>query len=111
MEQKKNPPKEFRAEYNAVKNHLHNTLGITKADIHLIIKETIQTEIQKVYNQAYLEYTIEKIIKEEIYGTAKARYWQKDGFKQHIAKKLTDQLIDTVANQLSIDVQIRSNKN
>jgi CBS-domain-containing membrane protein len=104
---KSNPPKTFRAEYNAVKNHMHNTLGITKEDIQQIIKETVQTEIQKIYNRNYLEMTIERIVKAEIYGAYRGySYWQKDAFKNKVTNLLTSQVAETIANQLKIDVQV-----
>ncbi|WP_411735078.1 hypothetical protein [Paenibacillus sp. M2] len=100
------PPKEFRAEYNAVKNYMHNELGITKDDILQIIKETVQTEISKVNKIAYIERTIEDVVKQELYGSFRSDYWSRDAFKQRVSKVLTDNLADIVASQLSISVEV-----
>lgn len=106
ISQTKNPPKVFRAEYNAVKNYIHNELGITKDDIFKIIKETVQDEIQKAYNSNYIQQQIERTVNAEIYGCFKPDYWSRDALRQRVSKVLTDNLTDIVANQLSINVDV-----
>ncbi|TVY09826.1 hypothetical protein [Paenibacillus cremeus] len=106
MEQKKNPPKEFRAEYNAVKNHMHNTLGITKEDIQKIIVETVQTEIQRVINHGDIERMTTNYVNLLVQRAIdRGSYWT--NFEKVVASRLKDEITNTIAEQLTIDVQVK----
>lgn len=103
-----NPPKTFRAEYNAVKNYIHNTLEITKDDIKQIIKEAVEEEIRKLRNDNYFEHTVGKFVSDEIHRAFNgSSFWtNKEMFKKKVAEELSRQVVDTIANQLTIDVSV-----
>lgn len=103
-----NTPKVLRSEYNAVKNHIHNTLNLTKEDITQIIKETVHTEVGKIIKHGDIDQIIQNIIRNEIYETMRDRryFWNTDTFRSLVSKKLNEGICDIISNQLSINVEV-----
>jgi hypothetical protein len=62
----KKEPGVYRSNYQEVKNHLHNELGITKEYVQEIIKELVQDEFKKLINSNYIDHLVEADISHRV---------------------------------------------
>lgn len=65
----KKEPGVQRSNYQEVKNHLHNELGITKDFVQELIKELVQDEVKKIINSNYIDHIVEKDISHRVGST------------------------------------------
>ncbi|MEK4006502.1 hypothetical protein [Paenibacillus sp. FSL H3-0333] len=62
----KKEPGVQRSNYQEVKNHIHNELGITKEYVQELIKELVQEEVKKLINSNYIDHLVEKDINHRV---------------------------------------------
>lgn len=78
------------------RNYMVNELGITKEDIRDWIRDIVREEVKKVVSNAYEHYSIEDMIKKEIY---ESRIFGTARFK--------DSIIDATAKILAKNLEVK----
>lgn len=102
----KKDDKESKNIYKEVKNVIHNDLGITKQYIDDVIKETVQTEIDKLINDGCF---IRGLIENEVMEALKRK--DNNGWRTlhdattFITNEINSTILETVRNKLEIKLK------
>ena len=90
--------------YRAIKNVIHNDLGITKEYINNVIQDTVKTEINKLINN---ESFITSLIKGEVLHSI----YNEDSKTWHLIRDasgwIKDEVTGTIVNEVKNKLEIR----
>lgn len=75
------------------KNYMHNELGITKDDIRAWIKEAAKEQVERLVNQEFGKFDVERHIKSVINNEF---FYYKGNLKGEIAKIIADKIELTI---------------
>ena len=92
-------------EYKAIKNYIHNELGLTKEDIREIILPTIKEEVKRVFRNTYgndadLENWVRCTVSNEI------KQYNFSLIRNLVKEAITNQVI----NNLTIEIKEKNNE-
>ena len=96
----------MRPQYKEVKNHIHNTLGITKEDILQIIREQVQEEIRKLIVSNELEERIENSIRSHIHTVLGRGLKGEAVLRDMIQREIVNQVSRTVSQKLDVKLAV-----
>jgi uncharacterized membrane protein YheB (UPF0754 family) len=91
-----------KREYKAVKNFIHNTLGIggreeIRGMLKDVVKEIVAEELQKYFQTRAFSETLK-----QCYGGSK--YWYDTAFREAVTKEIHKAVGELVLNQINIEV-------
>lgn len=89
-------------EYKAVKNYIHNELGITKELIIAIVKEQVQNVVVKTINNSYggsdVATVVKSVLRQEIIGNHSDVVWAFEG-------ELRKMMSEIVRNEFEVSIK------
>lgn len=101
-----NEAREPKNKYLMFKNYIHNELGITKEDIVVWIKESIQDIVKDLTNQAYGKFSLEQAVKNALIEHDK--YWYD---KNELKKEFKEMVVRELTKNIKLDVIVEGDKN
>lgn len=96
--------KNQRGCYKEVKNHLHNTLEVSKEYIDEIIKESVQFEISRLIKDGFFQRSIDQSVQNEIRKAYTNGF--DNTFYNNVRGIIGKEVGKLVAGRLNIDVTI-----
>ena len=89
--------------YRAVKNVIHNDLGITKEYIDEVIQDTIKTEINKLMkDECFIYGLVEKEVMRSLHSKDANSWRTLHDASTFIKDEITSTILDEVKNKLEI---------
>lgn len=89
--------------YRAVKNVIHNDLGITKEYIDKVIQDTIKTEINKLMkDECFIYGLVEKEVMRSLHNKDANSWRTLHDASTFIKDEITSTILDEVKNKLEI---------
>ena len=89
--------------YRAVKNVIHNDLGITKEYIDEVIQDTIKTEINKLMkDECFIYGLVEKEVMRSLHSKDAGSWRTLHDASTFIKDEITSIILDEVKNKLEI---------
>ena len=102
----KKDDKESKNIYKEVKNVIHNDLGITKQYIDDVIKETVQSEIDKLINdRCFIRGLIENEVMEALKRKDNNGWRTLHDATTFIKNEINSTILETVRNKLEIKLK------
>lgn len=92
--------------YRAIKNTIHNDLGITKEYIYEVIQKTVKDEIDKLMNdKCFIRGLVEKEIARSLYKKDNNKWHMIYDAANYVDDKITSTILQTVKEKLVISLK------
>ena len=92
--------------YRAVKNVIHNDLGVTKEYINKVIQDTIKTEINKLMkDEGFIYGLVEKEVMRSLHNKDANSWRTLHDASTFIKDEITSTILDEVKNKLEIKLK------
>lgn len=97
--------------YRAIKNVIHNDLGITKDYIDKVIQDTVKTEIAKLMkDECFIYGLVEKEVMRSLHNKDAGSWRTLHDASTFIKDEITSTILDEVKNRLEIKLKDNSDE-
>ncbi|AHN66670.1 hypothetical protein Bcp1_195 [Bacillus phage Bcp1] len=93
--------------YKEVKNHIHNTLGLTKEDIQYMIQQTVNKELSILLRSEELHHRIQGHIETKVNDVLGRGYSKREQLVEKVEDTVRREIASRLTGLLEISIQVK----
>lgn len=93
--------------YKEVKNHIHNTLGITKEDIQYMIQQTVSEQLGILLRSEELHHRIQHHIETKVNDVLGRGYSKREQLVEKVEDTVRREIASRLTGLLEISIQVK----